>query len=260
MLDNVGIVGRTIARNLIVQCHYSQIMPRITRFCIGGWQSDKLVAVMTLGYGTRPLHTIRGMFPSLGTDDYLEIGKLCVRDEQPPNTESYFLSRAINIVREQCPSVRVLYSWADGILGKPGYVYQASNFFYGGHIWTEIYLDERGIKVHPRTVQGLTARGDGQRGPRDFASTRALGLTKYFGKQFRYLYPLCSKREWAALQEESPHQWRRHGYPKDVDCTWQVQVAPGERRNCGLPPFVRGAYVKQTIAQMAGQLNLTEGR
>lgn len=254
MIDNVCFTGKTIVRNLIVRYHYSNVMPRITKFCIGGWDGGHLVAGMTLGYGTRPKHTIEGMFPTLSTENYYEVGKLCVADHKPRNTESYFISRAIDLIREEfSPEVKVIFSWADGILGKPGYVYQASNFYYGGYIWTEIYLDENGTKIHPRTVQGLTSGGDGELGPRDFASTRAIGLTKYFGKQFRYVYPLCGKREWKRLQATSPYDWRRGDYPKDKDCTWQVQEAIGERVDCDMPPWNSGDYVKPSKQQKHGQ-------
>ena len=249
MLDGVGIVGRGLARVLIARCHYSNVMPRITRFCVGGWKDNRLVAVMTLGFGTRPRHTIEGMFPSLSTEDYLEIGKLCVSDDMPRNTESYFISRALGVIQEQRPNVAVVFSWADGILGKPGYVYQAANFYFGGFIWTEIYLTEDGIKLHPRSVQGLTAGKGEARGPRDFATTSAMGLTKYWGKQFRYIYPLCDKRQWQALERESPYVWQRGSYPKDADCTFEKQIALGKREEVDALPFVRGDYIERELAQ-----------
>jgi hypothetical protein len=248
-IDNVSFVGRTLSRNLVVQCHYSKVMPRITKAFIGGWKDNKLVATMTLGYGTRPRHTIEGMFPSLGVNDYFEIGKLCVSDEMPRNTESNFISRAITLLKKEYPDVKILFSWADGILGRPGFVYQASNFYYGGFIVTEIYINQDGIKIHPRTVQGLTARNGEKRGPRDYETTNAIGLTKYWGKQFRYVYPLCGKREWNRLCDESPMQWKRGCYPKDVDCTWEKQVRIGERVSCGMPPFIAGEYVKKQNTQ-----------
>lgn len=256
MLDRVSFTGETIVRNLVVRYHYSNVMPRITKLCIGGWDSESLVAGMTLGYGTRPKHTIEKMFPPLSVDNYYEIGKLCVADHKPRNTESYFISRAISLVRDTYPDVKLIFSWSDGILGKPGYVYQASNFYYGGFIWTEIYLDSNGVKIHPRSVQGLTAGEDGGLGPRDFETTRSMGLTKYFGKQFRYVYPLCSKSEWEQLCGCSPYDWRRCDYPKDEDCTWQVQESLGNRVDCDMPPWSGGDYVKPTREQKQGQRRL----
>jgi len=205
------------------------------------------VAVCTLGWGVRPVHTIKGMFPSLGTADYLEIGKLCVDDKCPRNTESWFLARMARWVKHNRPDVKLLFSWADGIIGKAGYVYQAANFYYGGFIVSEMYLDGNGVRVHPRTVQGITSIATGTRGPRDRATTERLGLTKYWGKQFRYVYPLCSRREWEALLGESPYKWTRGSYPKDEDCTWQVSLAGGVRSECCKPPFAKGTYAKRWL-------------
>ena len=33
-------------------------------------------------------------------------------------------------------------------VGKPGFVYQAANFLYGGFIWTQIYINNKGEKIH----------------------------------------------------------------------------------------------------------------
>ena len=239
----VHLISNNTARRFVFEHHYSQVMPRITKLCIGGFENDILVAVATLGYGVRPKHTIQKCFPGLSVGDYLEIGKLCVSDDMPRNSESQFIAKMIKLIRRANPELMLLYSWADGILGKPGYVYQASNFYFGGHIWTEMYLDAEGHRVHPRTMQGLSnGPRVGKFKTRRYETTRALGFTKYFGKQFRYVYPLCNKREWRDLMCQSPFTWQRGGYPKDGDCQWQMQVNKGSREPCGMPSFTRTIY------------------
>ena len=101
-------------------------MPRITKLAIGGFREDSLVAGVSFGYGSRPRHTIQKLFPSLDTKDYLEIGKMCLDDREPKNSESWFLARAISITRKQFPAVKLIFTWADALWGKPGYIYQAS--------------------------------------------------------------------------------------------------------------------------------------
>ena len=44
---------------------------------------------------------------------------------------------------------------ADGIMGKCGYVYQASNFYYGEKYWTQVYMMDNGEKLHPRSSNTL---------------------------------------------------------------------------------------------------------
>ena len=231
---------------LIMRCHYSKVMPRITKACVGGFHENQLVGVCTLGYGVRPLHTIQKIFPTLWVSDYFEIGKLCVDDKMPRNTESYFISRVVRLIQESYPNIKILFSWADGIIGKPGYVYQASNFYYGGYIWTEMYLNSDGIRVHPRTIQGLsTGEKVGKFKTRCYSVTASMGFTKYFGLQFRYVYPLCSKKEWNILSQSSPFLWIRNQYPKDKDCKWKIQTEKGKRNACSMQPFQSTQYIKQ---------------
>ncbi len=242
-------IAKSTAINFITTHHYSRVMPRINKVFIGGFVYNKLVAVMTLGYGTRPLHTIRRIFPTLTVKDYFELGKLCVSDEMPRNTESYFIAKCIAHIKYYYPNKKILFSWADGIIGKPGYVYQASNFFYGGYIVTEMYIDSSGNRVHPRSFQGFSpgprAEGD-QYKSRSFAVTSKLGYTKYFGKQFRYVYPLCSKKEWKYLLSTSPFIWQRENYPKDQDCKWLKQLNIGKRVECPMPEFSGTEYKRIT--------------
>ena len=153
MLDRVEQITIEQAKDIVRKYHYSKVFPRINKYAIGGYLNNELVAVMLLGFGTRPMHTIQKIFPTLDTSLYLELGKLCVSDECPRNTESYFISKCIQLIKREMPHLKVLFSWADGIVGKVGYVYQGSNFAYGGSIVTEMYLDPNGNRVHPRSMQ-----------------------------------------------------------------------------------------------------------
>lgn len=259
MIDTVYPITKEKAITLINDCHYSKVMPRITKYCIGGFVNNELIATMTLGFGTRPLHTIKRIFPTLGVEDYLELGKLCLSDSCPKNSESYFISKSISLIKKELPHIKILFSWADGIIGKPGYVYQASNFFYGGFIWTEMYIDANGNRVHPRTLQGVST-GEKAEGTkfksRAYEVTTSMGYKKYFGLQFRYVYPLCDKKEWKKLLESSPFEWSRGNYPKDANCVWKEQVSKGKRIDCGKPPFITTEYVKKLDKPIKNVVNL----
>jgi len=245
-IERISAIHVAEARRFVAAHHYNKVMPRLTKLCVGGYSHGELVAVATFGYGVRPVHTLRGLFPSLSVPEYLEIGRLCVDDRMPRNTESHFMSLAFRMVKRTFPHVKVIYSWADGIVGKPGYVYQASNFYYGGFIWTEMYLSDTGTRVHPRTMQGISTGGrNGKHKTRDFATTTSMGFRKYWGLQFRYALPICHKQEWKRIVAESPVEWRRDHYPKDVDCRWQIQVALGCREECAKPPFVSNRYIRR---------------
>ncbi len=248
MIDSVEYITINTAKEFVKTFHYSKVFSRINRFSIGGYKNDKLVAVMMLGYGTRPLHTIKKILPELKVNNYIEIVKLCVDDKCPRNTESSFISQCIKLIKKTYPKYKILFSWADGIMGRCGYVYQASNFYYGGYIITEMYVDKDGNHVHPRTFQGIS-NGEkvGNFKTRAYDVTVGMGFQKYFGTQFKYLYPLCGKIEWKMLQKKLTTNWERGNYPKVSDCKWMKQTAKGKREDCGIPPFSITKYVSKKL-------------
>ena len=227
-------IGFELAAAFVLKYHYSKVMPRQTKICLGFYKGEKgpLVGVMTLGWGVRPKDTIRRLFPSLNSKDYLEIGKLCVVDSEPKNSESRILSLAIWWLRKNRPDLKVLFTWADALWGKPGYIYQAANFYYGGHIWTEVYMDKNGVRFHPRQLkakmlsEGMTKSeirksfpanneiGCGRPKKEQLAQR---GWKQVFGMQFRYVYFLCGEEEKNKLLKESEtekmikYDRKRHG-------------------------------------------------
>jgi len=202
-------IEEIIALELVLSNHYSKVMPKLTKHYLGCYIDERLVGVVTLGWGTRPLHTIKKLFPSLVSKDYYEIGKMAMLEEMPKNSETQMISAVISWIKNNEPQIKILYTWADGMLGKPGYVYQAGNFLYGGYIWTDLYITDKGERVHPRTSQGLSDKGDkicGFRPSKDVLKDR--GWNHYKGKQFRYAYFLCNKLV---------------NYPKADALEWQIQ-------------------------------------
>ena len=191
-------IDRETALSMVQKYHYSNTLPKINKHLLGFYESDKLVGIVTLGWGTRPKHTIKRIFPSLDTQDYYEIGRMCMTDEMPKNSESQMLSALVKYIKRNYPWVKVLFTWADGMLGKPGYVYQAANFIYAGYSDGEMYMRD-GVKIHVRQMKSILL----PEGTKDSRITvrptkeqmLKYGISQYRGKQFRYLMFLCDKRE-----------------------------------------------------------------
>jgi hypothetical protein len=214
-------IDKFTAADFVFSRHYSNVMPRLTKHYLGCFQDDKLVGVLTFGWGTRPLHTIQKLFPELESKHYLEIGKMCMDESMPRNSESQMLSLGIKWLKKNT-DVMYLFTWADGLVGKPGYVYQSANFLYGGYILTDTYLTSKGEKVHPRTMQGLMeSEKDTQYGSRPTPTQlRELGISRVKGKQFRYIYPMSrSAKKYLA---NSTVSWGLD-YPKHKDLVWMVK-------------------------------------
>lgn len=223
---------KKVADDFILKYHYSgDVMPRLTKVRLGLIYNSNIIAVLSLGWGTRPLHTIQKLFSSCSTNDYYEIGKMCLHDDCPRNSETIFLSKVTKWLKLNCPEKKFLYTWADGIVGKVGYVYQAYNMLYGGYILTDVYVTKEGRKIHPRTAQGMIKEIFGAKeglklGQRpNFYHREILKLKRVKGKQFRYILPL--NKEAKKLIKSSNYIWSID-YPKEDDLLWKV-LNPSEK-------------------------------
>jgi hypothetical protein len=232
---NVYPIDIPKAKEFCRQWHYSNIFPP---HCLMGlaYDDEKGLAGVTLwGYGTRPRHTIQRLFPSLGVKDYWELARLCLRDDCGHNSESMFISACTNWMRET-QSQRVLFSWADGIRGKPGYIYQASGWLYGGFITTDIFLTDTGEPVHPRLLQT-------RYGSKGRAVWTKLGLRHVQGRQFRYVKFLCGHKEQKRLLRESQFTWNQE-YPKQDALVWAIDAGEGSRETRNPPRIERSGQFR----------------
>lgn len=223
-------IDKHIAVDLIQKTHYSKVMPKLTKHFLGCYLEDELVGVLTLGWGTQPKGTINKLFPGLETKDYYEIGKMCMLEKMPRNSESQMLSAVVKWMKKNTPDRLFLYTWADGIVGKPGYVYQSFNFLYGGFIWTDIYMSDKGEKIHPRTSRMLCEENAKMIGKDkvfwltyDFMKQK--GIKRIKGKQFRYILPLNKKSK--RMLKNSTVSWTKE-YPKDKDLQWKEMIGKGK--------------------------------
>lgn len=258
-------ISRAHATDFVQSLHYSKVMPKLTKHFLGCYLENELVGVLTLGWGTQPKATIAKLFndknfcrikfdgekyvsDDLDTKDYYEIGKMCMKEEMPRTSESQMISAVVSWMKDNCPEKQFLYTWADGIMGKPGFVYQAANFLYGGFIWTQIYINNKGEKIHPRSSRRLCDENVqfklerepdffvGKKGERIYWLTQDFldhkGISKIHGKQFRYILPLNKKAR--KLLKKSKVKWTLE-YPKEKDLIWDKSSVNGRERLDKMP-------------------------
>lgn len=116
------------ASALAIEHHYLHRRPPIS-FAFGLHRHGLPVGVVT--FGTPPSrHLQMGACPS-DPSLVIELNRLWVSDSEGPNTESWFVSRALR----QLPP-RIVVSYADTREGHYGYIYRALNFRYAG--WTDM--------------------------------------------------------------------------------------------------------------------------
>lgn len=233
-------INKFDAIEFVQQYHYSKVFPRITKYYLGFYNNSTLIGVLTLGWGTQPLQTIKKIFPNqnLSTSDYYEIGKMCLRPDfnKDKNTGSRLISILINWLKNNT-NISFLYTLADGIVGKVGYVYQSSNFLYGGHFWTDVYMGSDGEKIHPRSAKQLLKENAIYLNKEklywltsDFCKHK--GIKRIRGKMFRYGFPLNKKFRRMMID----NQWNLN-YPKDIDLQWKQQIDKGKYEYIERPDF-----------------------
>lgn len=233
----LDLITKSESRKMVRKFHQSDVLPKSTKYPLGVFIDGKLEGTVTLGYGTRPKHTIKKCFPSLDTQDYFEIGRMCINDDFKTNTESQMLSKLAKWVKKELPNVKLLFTWANGLLGKTGTVYQASNFLYGGYIISECYVVD-GYQLHPRGFKQLYHPNDPRKTVKPSAEEKKkYGISHIRGKQFRYVYFLCGKTEKQRLIDESPFDWNTD-YPTVNDLAWRKWVDWWKWVDCEQPTIL----------------------
>lgn len=225
-------IGKSEAIEFVYKYHYSKYMPHNTRQYLGIYEEGVLCGVVTLGYGANPLGTIRTIFNkhNLFTIDYIEIGKMCFLPNR--NNDKCFGSKALSqlikwLKENTCFSF--LYTMADGIMGKCGYVYQAANFKYVGKFKTEVYMDiKTKERIHPLSTKGNKLLKENQEycgGKKLYILTPEFceyaGIDIIKGYMFRYVYPL-DKTAKQILDTYSEYKNLKN--PKDSDLTYERRI------------------------------------
>jgi hypothetical protein len=176
------------ARETIVARHYSRRVVNNSYVHLGVYHQGLFRGVLQFGYALNP--RCAGKVVE-GTDvgEYLELNRMWLDDACPRNTESQSISYALKYIRQACPTVAWVQSFADERCGGLGVVYQASNFQYcGSHLTTFWHLD--GEWYHEMM---LTAhRKAGQRG--EYLRANLSRATRHRFRQFRYV--LFLKQSW----------------------------------------------------------------
>lgn len=236
-------INKDEAVEFVKAYHYSKIMPRLTKHYLGFYENNTLCGVVTLGWGTQPLQTIKKIFykHELISKDYLEIGKMCFLPEYNNNKNfgSRVCSELIKWIKRNTDCL-FLYTLADGIMGKCGYVYQASNFKYIGSFKTSVYMYiKTGEKIHPRSSKQLCIENAEYEGKEKVfwltdSFCKYKGIDKINGLMFRYMYPLNRKAN--KIFKEYP-EYNNLKNPKDSDLLFERRVSNGKFEKIEQPKF-----------------------
>lgn len=121
-------ISASFAREIVEIEHYLHRKPPVS-YAYALISNDVLVGVVTFGVPASP-HLMKSACPT-NPSKIIELNRLWVCDSQPRNTESWFVSRALDVLPPH-----IVVSYADTTQGHQGYIYRALNFNYAG--WTDM--------------------------------------------------------------------------------------------------------------------------
>ena len=234
-------ISKAYAIQYIRTHHYSKILPKLTKYYLGFYDNEHIIGVVTLGWGTQPLQTIKKIFPrhNINTSDYLEIGKMCFskqnNNDQKSGSQILSLLKKWVIKNTEC---LYLYTLADGIMGKVGIVYQASSYHYLGYFMTSVYMDNITMeKIHPKSARKLLEENAiFEKKKKVYWLTHCFckykNISKINGKMFRYIIPLNKKAKKILLSYKIELD-----YPKKEDLLFKKRIAHNKYIKIPMPKF-----------------------
>lgn len=146
---NVKAIKSSIGKEFIKKHHYSHGCHN-GPMCWGLFDDEKLIGV--IAFATPGSENVRAsLFGKEHVDRVTELHRLVILDETPKNTESWFISRSLKLLKERKKELWAVISFADSTEGHQGTIYQATNAIYAGMTTaTRFYRDETGRLRHPR--------------------------------------------------------------------------------------------------------------
>lgn len=138
------------AKEYIIKNHYSHGCHNSPSPCYGLFEGGVLIGVLM--FATPCSEAVRAsVFGKEYKNSVTELHRLHILDVTPKNTESWFISRCLTLLKEDKPQIKAVISFADTTQGHQGTIYQATNFYYVGKTSSAtFYIDETGRLRHPR--------------------------------------------------------------------------------------------------------------
>lgn len=120
-------IARDVARRFIAEHHYSGKNAGAQRIYLGVFDRRALVGAMSWG---RPIDIRKAnkILQGAAWKSILELGRLAMLDDTPPNSESRMIAVAIREITRRYPHVELLQTYADAAQCGHGTIYQATGF------------------------------------------------------------------------------------------------------------------------------------
>ena len=138
-----------IAKEYIHKNHYSHGSHNRPSPCYGLFDGENLIGVCM--FATPCSENVRAsLWGKDNVDHVTELHRLHILDCTPKNTESWFISRCLKLLKTSKPIIWGVLSFSDTTVGHTGVIYKATNAYRIGQSSPAMfYLDENGRLRHP---------------------------------------------------------------------------------------------------------------
>ena len=130
--------------------HYSGCMPIGKLVKIGAWESGRFIGVVIFGRGTSPM---LGRAYGLNQTTCVELVRVALRDHRAQVSRIVALS--LRLLRQRCPRLRLVVSFASQDAGHHGGIYQAGGWVYSGTTSPYDEFSSNGVRLTSRAVRQM---------------------------------------------------------------------------------------------------------
>lgn len=183
------------ARLAVMRWHYSRTMPINKLVRLGVWWGGVFKGAVIFSRPARNQHLMFGLEPQ----EVCELARVALdRHEGFQVTE--VVARAIKMLKQRCPGLRLIVSFADPAEGHVGRIYQAGNWIYAGRSAANRDLVFRGKRLQKRAYTGANFGRPRSKPPPGSVWAATPG-------KHRYLMPLDkrTRRLVERLRKQPPH-------------------------------------------------------
>ncbi len=147
---SVSPCERSEIKDFIEEYHYSGSINGVrSTYCFKMERNGELIGAML--YGQLAMANAYKKYADR-EEDVIELRRLCLIDDTPKNSESYFIGRTLRWLKKNT-DIRKVVSYADPNYGHQGTVYQATNFERVGMTAKGKVIMWNGKKYHDKTIR-----------------------------------------------------------------------------------------------------------
>jgi|GEM_PF-297061 len=199
------------AKYAVEHWHYSRTMPLGGLVKVGVWEDEQFIGCVLFAQGN---NQYQGASFGLTLFQVCELCRVALNQHQSPVTR--IVSLALRFLKQRCPGIRVVVSYADPEQGHHGGIYQGGNWTYvgtGGS--TEAFFDASGKRIHTRTA---APNGNKKQFGRNTSRHQSPVATRVaLQPKYKYLYPLDDEMRAQIAPLAKPYPKRPRAESVDSD-------------------------------------------